>query len=141
MKVKNKNQNPEKQKILKIITDNHVLTKKELEKKSNFTQSIITKLIIQLQKEKMISYEKILGKKRIFRYRQKRRDVIMSILKKEEIYKKIFELLTRKKTLTLDEFKDHLGKARSTTYVHLEKLVEEEVIKKVLINRKPCYQV
>ena len=131
----------DRERVRKIIHDKSGITRNELEKMSKLSKYNLEKILNNLEGAKEIQIKSVFGKFRIISFDENEQEIILKIALKIPAYKKMIRHLLVHPQEQLDELSEQIQKTRSTTFNHLERLVDEGIIKKNFIDRKLFYSI
>ena len=131
----------DRERILQIVYEKSGLTRTELEKISKISKYNLEKILNNLEGANEIQIKSIFGKYRIVTSDQNDDEIIIKVALKIPTYKKMIRYLLVHPQEQLDELSQQIKKTRSTTFNHLEKLVDGGIIKKHFMDRKLYYSL
>ena len=131
----------DRERVRRIINDKSGITRIDLEKISKLSKYNLEKILNNLEGANEIQIKSIFGKYRIIPIDENEQDIIIKIALKIPAYKKIIRYLLVHPQEQLDELSEQIQKTRSTTFNHLERLVDEEIIRKNFVDRKLFYSL
>lgn len=131
----------DRERVRRIIHEKSGITRNDLEKISKLSKYNLEKILNNLEGAKEIQIKSIFGKFRIISFDENEQEIIIKIALKIPTYKKMIRYLLIHPQEQLDELSEQIQKTRSTTFNHLERLVDEGIIKKNFVDRKLFYSI